>query len=120
MNKDGGKGEGIQGEAVGKLHCDDGHASGRGLSCVGGGDLPWQWLCPTSTRNSVFPNLPHKWLSTSSLLVVGLIILVSAWVFSNFPSRQTFMATMAIFLTGSLVCVFSEGHFPLLLAGRII
>ena len=50
----------------------------------------------------------------------GLIILVSAWVFFNFSSRQTFMAMMAIFLTSYLVCVFSEGHFPLLLAGRII
>ena len=61
-----------------------------------------------------------QWLSTAYLLVVGLMIPVSAWVFSNFRSRHTFIAMMVTFLAGSLVCIFSGGHFVLLLIGRII
>ena len=61
-----------------------------------------------------------QWLSTAYLLVVGLMIPVSAWVFSNFRSRHTFIAMMVTFLAGSLVCFFSGGHFVLLLIGRII
>ena len=61
-----------------------------------------------------------QWLSTSYLLVVGLMIPVSAWVFSNFRSKHAFIAMMATFLMGSLVCTFSGGHFALLLTGRII
>ena len=61
-----------------------------------------------------------QWLSTSYLLVVGLMIPVSAWVFSNFQSKHAFIVMMATFLTGSLVCTFSGGHFALLLTGRII
>ena len=61
-----------------------------------------------------------QWLSTSYLLVVGLMIPVSAWVFSNFQSKHAFIVMMATFLMGSLVCTFSGGHFALLLTGRII
>ncbi|WP_297316787.1 MDR family MFS transporter [uncultured Bifidobacterium sp.] len=61
-----------------------------------------------------------QWLSTAYLLVVGLMIPISAWIFSNFRSRTTYMVMMATFLVGSLVCIFSTGHFAILLAGRII
>ena len=40
MNKDGGKEEGSICGAEGKLHRDDGHASGWGLSWLDGGEFP--------------------------------------------------------------------------------
>ena len=119
MNEDGGKGEGSQGGT-------EGNRTAMMGTLLAGAFLA---LMAETFLNNALPTImaefhvsqsTAQWLSTSYLLVVGLMIPVSAWVFSNFRSKHTFMAMMAIFLTGSLVCVFCKGHFPLLLAGRII
>ena len=60
-----------------------------------------------------------QWLTTSYLLVVGLMIPMSAWIFESFNLRQNFLTMMLIFLAGSLICVFAP-NFPVLLLGRII
>lgn len=75
---------------------------------------------PTIMKDFAVSQSTAQWLSTAYLLVVGLMIPISAWIFSSFQSRTTYMAMMAVFLLGSLVCVFSTGHFALLLTGRII
>lgn len=75
---------------------------------------------PTIMKDFAVSQSTAQWLSTAYLLVVGLMIPISAWIFSSFQSRTTYMAMMAFFLLGSLVCVFSTGHFALLLTGRII
>ena len=119
MNKDGAKGEGSQGGAEGSRTAMMGTLlAGAFLALMAETFL--NNALPTIMAEFHVSQSTAQWLSTSYLLVVGLMIPVSAWVFSNFRSKHTFMAMMAIFLTGSLVCVFSEGHFALLLAGRII
>ncbi|MEB3362883.1 MFS transporter [Lactobacillus sp. R2/2] len=60
-----------------------------------------------------------QWLTTSYLLVVGLMIPMSAWVFESFSLKQNFLTMMLIFLTGSVICIFAP-NFPVLLLGRII
>ncbi|MDF7664335.1 DHA2 family efflux MFS transporter permease subunit [Bifidobacterium sp. ESL0763] len=60
-----------------------------------------------------------QWLTTAYLLVVGLMIPMSAWVFESFNLRTTFVTLMAVFFVGSLVCVFAP-NFWVLLAGRIV
>lgn len=75
---------------------------------------------PTIMKDFAVSQSTAQWLSTAYLLVVGLMIPILAWIFSSFQSRTTYMAMMAVFLLGSLVCVFSTGHFALLLTGRII
>ena len=60
-----------------------------------------------------------QWLTTSYLLVVGLMIPMSAWIFESFNLRQNFLTMMLIFLAGSFICVFAP-NFPVLLLGRII
>ena len=60
-----------------------------------------------------------QWLTTSYLLVVGLMIPMSAWIFESFNLRQNFLTMMLIFLAGSLICVFAP-NFAVLLLGRII
>ena len=119
MNKDGAKGEGGQGGAEGSRTAMMGTLlAGAFLALMAETFL--NNALPTIMAEFHVSQSTAQWLSTSYLLVVGLMIPVSAWVFSNFRSKHTFMVLMAIFLTGSLVCVFSEGHFALLLAGRII
>ena len=62
---------------------------------------------PTTMVDFHVSQATAQWLSTAYLLVVGLMIPVSAWAFSNFRSKYTFMAMMATFLAGSLVCILS-------------
>ena len=60
-----------------------------------------------------------QWLTTAYLLVVGLMIPISAWIFESFSLKNNFLTMMAIFFVGSLVCLFAP-NFEILLIGRII
>ena len=60
-----------------------------------------------------------QWLTTAYLLVVGLMIPLSAWIFESFNLRQNYLTMIGIFFVGSLICVFAP-NFGILLTGRII
>lgn len=60
-----------------------------------------------------------QWLTTAYLLVVGLIIPLSAWIFNSFSLKTNYLMMLGIFLAGSLICLFSP-NFYVLLIGRII
>jgi len=65
------------------------------------------------------PYTTIQWLSTSYMLVVGILIPVSALLVQWFTTRQMFIGAMVLFSVGTLVCAIAPG-FPVLLAGRII
>ncbi|MCK8625198.1 MDR family MFS transporter [Apilactobacillus xinyiensis] len=60
-----------------------------------------------------------QWLSTGFLLVVGLMIPISSWVFNNFNTRFNYIGMLFIFLVGSIVSACAI-NFPMLLIGRLI
>ncbi|GBG94304.1 major facilitator superfamily transporter [Ligilactobacillus salitolerans] len=60
-----------------------------------------------------------QWLTTAYLLIVGLMIPLSAWIFESFNLKTNYIAMIVIFLCGSLLCVFAP-NFTFLLTGRII
>ncbi|MBH5320592.1 multidrug efflux MFS transporter [Paenibacillus sp. GSMTC-2017] len=60
-----------------------------------------------------------QWLSTSYMLVVGILIPVSALLVQWFTTRQMFIGAMTLFSIGTLVCALSP-EFSVLLIGRII
>ncbi|WP_202812978.1 MFS transporter, partial [Apilactobacillus ozensis] len=60
-----------------------------------------------------------QWLSTGFLLVVGLMIPISSWVFNNFNTRMNYVGMLTIFFIGSLVSALAM-NFPMLLIGRLI
>ena len=60
-----------------------------------------------------------QWLTMAYLLVVGLMIPLSAWIFESFNLRQNYLTMIGIFFVGSLICVFAP-NFGILLTGRII
>jgi EmrB/QacA subfamily drug resistance transporter len=60
-----------------------------------------------------------QWLTTIFLLVNGLMIPITAYLISRFSTRQIFLASMLIFIAGSVICAFTGGFFPLL-GGRIL
>ena len=60
-----------------------------------------------------------QWLTSVFLLVNGLMIPITAYLFERFTTRQLFIATMLIFIIGSTVAFFSV-NFPMLLAARML
>ncbi|GKU76919.1 MDR family MFS transporter [Paenibacillus sp. L3-i20] len=60
-----------------------------------------------------------QWLSTSYMLVVGILIPVTALLVQWFTTRQMFIGAMTLFSIGTLVCALSPG-FSMLLIGRVI
>ncbi|RJE85610.1 DHA2 family efflux MFS transporter permease subunit [Paenibacillus sp. 1011MAR3C5] len=60
-----------------------------------------------------------QWLSTSYLLVVGILIPVSALLVQWFTTRQMFLGAMTLFSIGTLVCALAP-EFYVLLIGRVI
>ena len=64
---------------------------------------------------------PHlaQWLSTSYMLVIGVLIPVSAYLVQRFTTRQLYLSAMTLFLIGTILAAISSS-FGILLIGRII
>ncbi|MEJ6347982.1 MDR family MFS transporter [Holzapfeliella sp. He02] len=60
-----------------------------------------------------------QWLSTGYLLIVGLMVPISAWVFKRFKSKTIYVSMIAIFLFGSFLGYIAP-NFETLLIGRFI
>ncbi|MDI3257067.1 MAG: DHA2 family efflux MFS transporter permease subunit [Kyrpidia sp.] len=60
-----------------------------------------------------------QWLMTAYMLVNGVLIPISAYFMETFGSKTLFVAAMAFFTGGSLVCGLA-GNFPVMLVGRIV
>ncbi|WP_211748560.1 MDR family MFS transporter [Paenibacillus sp. Marseille-Q4541] len=64
---------------------------------------------------------PHlaQWLSTSYMLVIGVLIPVSAFLVQRFTTRQLYLSAMTLFLIGTVLAAISSS-FGILLLGRVI
>ncbi|MCL6577122.1 DHA2 family efflux MFS transporter permease subunit [Kyrpidia sp.] len=60
-----------------------------------------------------------QWLMTAYMLVNGVLIPISAFLMETFGSKTLFVAAMAFFTVGSLICGVAT-DFPLMLIGRIV
>ncbi|TPR40020.1 MDR family MFS transporter [Apilactobacillus micheneri] len=60
-----------------------------------------------------------QWMSTGYLLIVGLMIPISSWVFQNFKTKNNYIFMIVTFLIGSLIGLFAP-NFGILLTGRFI
>ena len=78
--------------------------------------------------NNALTNIMHsfsinqstvQWLTTGYLLVVGLMIPISAWVFNNFKTKYNYLFMIALFLLGSVIGWIAPS-FGILLVGRLI
>jgi len=78
--------------------------------------------------NIAFPNLMDffgitestvQWLSTSYMLVVGILVPITALLQQWFTTRQMFLGAMILFLLGTIICAIAP-VFELLLTGRIV
>lgn len=60
-----------------------------------------------------------QWLMTGFMLVNGILIPISAFLFNKYSYRKLFLVAMALFTLGSLVCGIS-GSFGLMMVGRVL
>ncbi|WP_376768403.1 MDR family MFS transporter [Paenibacillus planticolens] len=78
--------------------------------------------------NIAFPDLMKEfaitpatiqWLSTSYMLVIGILVPVTALLQQWFTTRQMFLTAMILFLIGTVICG-AAPIFSVLLVGRVI
>ncbi|MDW4232794.1 DHA2 family efflux MFS transporter permease subunit [Staphylococcus saprophyticus] len=60
-----------------------------------------------------------QWLMTGFMLVNGILIPVSAYLFNKYSYRKLFLVAMTLFTIGSLVCGLSES-FTIMMVGRVL
>ncbi|MFQ3847620.1 DHA2 family efflux MFS transporter permease subunit [Staphylococcus shinii] len=60
-----------------------------------------------------------QWLMTGFMLVNGILIPISAYLFNKYSYRKLFLVAMTLFTIGSLVCGVS-GSFTVMMAGRVL
>ncbi|MBI5975100.1 DHA2 family efflux MFS transporter permease subunit [Staphylococcus canis] len=59
-----------------------------------------------------------QWLMTGFMLVNGILIPISAFLFNKYSYRHLFLFAMIIFTIGSLICGFAW-NFPVMMTGRV-
>ncbi|WP_114602770.1 DHA2 family efflux MFS transporter permease subunit [Staphylococcus sp. EZ-P03] len=60
-----------------------------------------------------------QWLMTGFMLVNGILIPVSAFLFDRFSYRKLYLFSLVIFTLGSLVCGIAF-NFPIMMTGRVL
>ena len=60
-----------------------------------------------------------QWVTTSFMLVNGIMIPVTAFLIQKFTTRGLFLTAMILFTVGTLVCALAP-VYPVLLVGRVI
>ena len=56
---------------------------------------------------------------TGFMLVNGILIPISAFLFNKYSYRKLFIIGLALFTLGSLVCAISF-NFPIMMSGRVL
>ncbi|BDZ30448.1 MDR family MFS transporter [Lactiplantibacillus sp. WILCCON 0030] len=74
---------------------------------------------PTMMSRFSISSATVQWLTTGSLLVMGIMIPVSAWLLNNFSLRLIYTAALSCFLIG-LIISYTASNFQLILLGRLV
>ena len=56
-----------------------------------------------------------QWLSTGFMLVNGILIPITAFLMKRFSTRQLFMSSMLLLLSGSIICAIAPSFTFLLI-----
>lgn len=60
-----------------------------------------------------------QWLMTGFMLVNGILIPITAYLFNKYSYRKLFLVALVLFTIGSLICAISM-NFPIMMVGRIL
>ncbi|WP_392450304.1 DHA2 family efflux MFS transporter permease subunit [Staphylococcus massiliensis] len=74
---------------------------------------------PVMINDFSISNSTGQWLMTGFMLVNGILIPISAFLFNKYTYRKLFLVAMTLFTLGSLVCGLA-GSFPIMMVGRVL
>lgn len=60
-----------------------------------------------------------QWLMTGFMLVNGILIPITAYLFNKYSYRKLFVIALVLFTLGSLICAISM-NFPIMMVGRVL
>lgn len=60
-----------------------------------------------------------QWLMTGFMLVNGILIPITAYLFNKYSYRKLFLVALVLFTIGSLTCAISM-NFPIMMVGRVL
>ncbi|MGU2750061.1 DHA2 family efflux MFS transporter permease subunit [Staphylococcus aureus] len=60
-----------------------------------------------------------QWLMTGFMLVNGILIPITAYLFNKYSYRKLFLVALVLFTIGSLICAISM-IFPIMMVGRVL
>ncbi|HHR7548715.1 TPA: DHA2 family efflux MFS transporter permease subunit [Staphylococcus aureus] len=60
-----------------------------------------------------------QWLMTGFMLVNGILIPITAYLFNKYSYRNLFLVALVLFTIGSLICAISM-NFPIMMVGRVL
>ncbi|MCQ1500460.1 DHA2 family efflux MFS transporter permease subunit [Staphylococcus aureus] len=60
-----------------------------------------------------------QWLMTGFMLVNGILIPITAYLFNKYSYRKLFLVALVLFTIGSLICAISM-NFPIVMVGRVL
>lgn len=60
-----------------------------------------------------------QWLMTGFMLVNGILIPITAYLFNKYSYRKLFLVASVLFTIGSLICAISM-NFPIMMVGRVL
>ncbi|HCX9398267.1 TPA: DHA2 family efflux MFS transporter permease subunit [Staphylococcus aureus] len=60
-----------------------------------------------------------QWLMTGFMLVNGILIPITAYLFNEYSYRKLFLVALVLFTIGSLICAISM-NFPIMMVGRVL
>ncbi|HDB3291814.1 TPA: DHA2 family efflux MFS transporter permease subunit [Staphylococcus aureus] len=60
-----------------------------------------------------------QWLMTGLMLVNGILIPITAYLFNKYSYRKLFLVALVLFTIGSLICAISM-NFPIMMVGRVL
>ncbi|HDI6493924.1 TPA: DHA2 family efflux MFS transporter permease subunit [Staphylococcus aureus] len=60
-----------------------------------------------------------QWLMTGFMLVNGILIPITAYLFNKYSYRKLFLVSLVLFTIGSLICAISM-NFPIMMVGRVL
>ena len=98
------------------------------IAVVATGLMSFTGICVETAMNVVFPTLMREfniptstvqWVTTIYLLVLAIIIPASSWLKKRFMTRTLFGASLALFIAGTLLGLWSP-NFAVLMLGRVL
>ncbi|HCW7944396.1 TPA: DHA2 family efflux MFS transporter permease subunit [Staphylococcus aureus] len=60
-----------------------------------------------------------QWLMTGFMLVNGILIPITAYLFNKYSYRKLFLVALVLFTIGSLICAIPM-NFPIMMVGRVL